>query len=141
MEKNKILILVNKILLNYCVESFGIFNQSLTIEFVSNNLPKTTLSIETHVIITPSDNIKKLNPMEQNLVNIAKINLSFVTNIEIDNHNNLIIQFSNNYVLTISGLTQDGYPEVWSLNHQIDDKHFINIIALSEEGFAVWDYQ
>jgi hypothetical protein len=136
-EANKI---VQSLLINSSVESFGLLHQMYFMEFRNSFGEDIHLSIDSEIVLLPNLNIDNITENEYKLLCFNKLNLLKVTDINCTASSDLEIYFDS-YLLKIIGVPSDkSISEPWQISNkkEIGNGHGILVIALAGNGYAIW---
>lgn len=132
--------LLRRVLQGAAVESFGLAHQIPYLEFRDDEPADHVLSIQT----TVTSNIEfaealGLTADEQLLLLFSRVNLCLVTQVECDEHANLLLAFDNGVELRLAGNPVEEY-EPWQLGSRADlEAGGYLVIATHSGGYAIWD--
>ena len=135
--------LLKRELLGAVVESFGLFHQSLCIEFRDDTPEDHRLSIDTKIF---SNNLNfdfsDLSDDEQALILFSRVNLKSITGIQCNDAGTLTIDFDNGRNLVFNGTPTDKTcSEPWQIgkgNPAESQDHYL-VIANHGGGYTIWD--
>ncbi|QIL77147.1 hypothetical protein [Hymenobacter sp. HDW8] len=130
--------IVNALLLNSSVESFGISHQVPFIEFRNDRAGDVQLYFDSDIKFS-SEREVDLSEEERLLVGMNSINLKLITATYCNEFADLQVFFEDGSWFKINGASKDEY-EPWQLSNgtSVNDGGTL-LIAQSGGGYAIWD--
>ncbi|UOQ55028.1 hypothetical protein [Hymenobacter cellulosivorans] len=132
--------IIQNLLLNTNVESFGILHQMPFIEFRNEHGSDMHLTFDSKVLFSPTYQ-GEVSDEDRMLIGMNSLNLKKVTKAQCNDAADLEIYFEGGAWLKISGSSKDRY-EPWQLSNDIPvAEGGSSVIALDGGGYAIWEGQ
>ena len=130
--------IVKALLLNTCVESFGVMHQGHFMLFRNDQADNMELYIGSDIIFHPQRH-EELNRDERILLGMNSVNLKRVTNAYCTDKADLEVHFEDGSWLRVLGTTEDSY-EPWQLSdgESVGEGGTLLIASSGDLSYAIW---
>lgn len=130
--------ILEDLLINYCVESFGIIHQVMFIDFIKDD-DEVRLSFDCFIRISEFEKKLDMSEIEHAFICMLRVNLLKIESVKCNLSGELSLVFHDQTSITFLPDPNDDGGEPWQINTDLSvDKGGREIIASTSGLYAVW---